>query len=249
MTILDKLQGLFPVHYRFGDILLINADCMDVMAHIDCKHFQLSCVDPPYMVNMSGGKSPKNGFKGRSHWDKMKTWDFERPSKEYFHELFRVSVNQIICGANYFTEHLPPSMGWVFWYKMQDNFSFSDGELIFTSFDCKTRIFKYGRGMESGFAPGGCVGPNIHSTQKPVGLYRFLFHHYAKPGQLILDTHGGSFSSAIAAHYAGLRFVGVELDQEYFDAAVKRFKQATRQMTLFGPEKEKRAKHDQDKLI
>ena len=103
--------------------------------------------------------------------------------------------------------------------------------------------------MESGFAPGGCVGPNIHSTQKPVGLYRFLFHHYTKPGQLILDTHGGSFSSAIAAHYAGLRFVGVELDTEYFDAAVKRFQGATRQMTLFGPEKADRMKHIQDKLI
>ena len=229
------------------EIILI--DCMKYMAGCADKSFSLAVVDPPYMVNMSGGKSPKNQFKGRDHWDKMKTWDFERPSKEYFKELFRVSVNQIICGANYFTEHLPPSMGWVFWYKMQDNFSFSDGELLFTSFDCKTRIFKYARGMESGFAPAGCVSPNIHPTQKPVGLYRFLFQKFTKPGQRILDTHLGSGSSAIAAHYAGLDFVGCELDQEYYEAATKRFKEATRQMTLFGPEKVKRVKHNQEKLI
>ena len=124
-------------------------------------------------------------------------------------------------------------MGWVFWYKMQDNFSFSDGELAFTSFDVKTRIFKYARGMSSGFAPGGESCPNIHPTQKPVALYKWLLHNYAKPGDHILDTHLGSASIAIACHDYNFDLTGCELDPEYFAAAMKRVEAHTAQQKLF----------------
>jgi len=205
---------------------------MDFMARYPDKHFELAIVDPPYMFNMSGGKSPLNGFKSKKHWDKMSKWNNKRPDSSYFNELNRVTKNQIICGANYFTDNLPPTSGWVFWYKMQDNFSFSDGEFIFTSFNCKARIFKYARGMESGFAPGGCDSPNQHPTQKPVALYKWLLHNYAKPGDKILDTHLGSGSSRIAAWDMGFDFYGCELDQEYFDASVERFERFRAQLKL-----------------
>src|SRR5690606_27354334 len=103
-----------------------------------------------------------------------------------------------------------PSMGWVFWYKMQDNFSFSDGEFLFTSFQKKARIFKYARGNESGFSPMGNAAPNIHPTQKPVALYRYLLKLYAKRGDLILDTHVGSASSLVACKELGFDYVGFE---------------------------------------
>ena len=74
----------------------------------------------------------------------------------------------------------------------------------------------------------------IHPTQKPVKLYEWLLLNYAKPGQRILDTHLGSGSSAIAAHYFGVDFVGCELDEDYYKAAVKRFKKETAQISLFG---------------
>jgi site-specific DNA-methyltransferase (adenine-specific) len=213
-------------------IEMLNMDCMAYMATCPDKAFDLAIVDPPYKANLSGGINPKNGFKSKSSWDKMKVWDSERPSSDYFKELFRVSRNQIIWGANYFAEHLPPSMGWVFWYKMQDSFSFSDGELAFTSFDSKTRIFKYARGNDSGFNTG-CGFNNIHPTQKPIALYIWLLKNYAKPGQRIFDSHGGSFSSAIAAYYFGCDFVGCELDKEYFELAKARFERETRQTQLF----------------
>jgi site-specific DNA-methyltransferase (adenine-specific) len=217
------------------NIELLNMDCMEYMANCPDKAFDLAIVDPPYKVKMSVNKSINNGFKSQSHWDKMKIWDSERPSKDYFQEIFRISHNQIIWGANYFVKHLPPSMGWIFWYKMQDNFSFSDGELAFTSFDSKTRIYKNCRGYDEGF--GGNHGiNNIHPTQKPVALYKWLLNTYAKPGQRIFDSHGGSFSSAIAAYYFGCDFVGCELDKDYFELAKKRFERQTRQEQLFGYE-------------
>ena len=215
-------------------IRLFNEDCMPAMKAMPDKAYDLAIVDPPYQVAMTGGKSPVNGFKGVAAWDKMRLgWDQQRPGVDYFKELFRVSINQIICGANYFTEFLPPSMGWVFWYKMQDSFSFSDGEFIFTSFHSKARIFKYARGMESGFAPGGCASPNIHPTQKPVRLYEWLLKNYAKPGDKILDTHGGSFSSAIAAYILDFDYTGYEIDKDYFEAGKKRVEDFMKQGRLF----------------
>jgi len=213
-------------------ITITNEDCMQLMARYPDGYFQLAIVDPPYQVDMSGGKSVKNGFKGKKHWDKMNNWDI-RPKGNYFKELFRVSKNQVIWGANYFAEFLPPSMGWIFWYKMQDNFSFSDGELAFTSFNVKTRIFKYARGMSSGFAPGGETSPNIHPTQKPVALYKWLLHNYAKPGDRILDTHLGSGSIAIACHDYGYDLTACELDPEYYAAAMKRIEAHRAQGRLF----------------
>ena len=72
----------------------------------------------------------------------------------------------------------------------------------------------------------------IHPTQKPVRLYSWLLETYANPGQRVLDTHLGSGSSAIAAHYFGCDFVGLEIDKDYYDAAVTRFNKETRQFAL-----------------
>lgn len=97
-------------------------------------------------------------------------------------------------------------------------------ELAWTSFKKVAKIFR-----KSVLADKG----KEHPTQKPVALYQWLLENYAKPGQKILDTHLGSGSSAIAAHYFGVDFVGTELDKDYYDAACKRFELATAQTTLF----------------
>ncbi len=133
------------------------------------------------------------------------------PEVAYWRELRRVSVNQIAWGGNYMTEHLPPSMGWIVWDKGQRGFSLADEELAWTSFDRALRIFTYSRAraLQEG---------KIHPTQKPVALYRWLLQNYAKPGDRILDTHGGSMSSVIACHDKGFEVTCCELDPEYYAA-------------------------------
>jgi len=215
-------------------IELIHGDCMDYMKDLSDNAFDLAIVDPPYGLNMDKNAF-KNGINCKIHGFKMHKngkWDKKIPSKEYFNKLFSISKNQIIFGANYFTQYLPPTMAWVFWYKMQDNFSFSDGEFIFTSFQTKARIFKYARGNDSGFSPKGESSPNIHPTQKPVQLYKWLLKKYATPDMKIIDTHLGSGSSAIAAYDFGCSFVGIEIDKEYYDAAVNRFNEYKRQLKI-----------------
>jgi site-specific DNA-methyltransferase (adenine-specific) len=200
-------------------------DCLEYMRGLPDKAFDLAIVDPPYGINFAKTYTGK-GWVVRD----QKDWDKQAPGGGYFDELWRVSKNQIIWGANYMTPYLPASQHWIFWDKGQRNFSLADGELAFTSFDKALRVFEMSRGAMQGEQGGE---QKFHPTQKPIKLYKWLLENYAKPGQRILDTHLGSGSSAIAAHYFGVDFVGTELDKDYYDAAVKRFEQATAQTTLF----------------
>ena len=206
-------------------IELLNIDCMEYMRGLPDKAFDLAIVDPPYGIGRDGSKKTTSKHGGRKAHE-FKGWDNATPNKKYFDELKRISKNQIIWGANYFSEFLPPSMGWVFWDKGQ-RICNSDGELAITSFQKALRVVEYNR-VEL------LLEGTIHPTQKPVKLYEWLLQNYAKQGDKILDTHLGSGSSAIAAHYGGFDFVGCELDTDYFNAASKRFEQATAQLAMFG---------------
>lgn len=201
---------------------------MEYMKSLPDKAFDLAIVDPPYGIGVGSrgvGDYSRKWTKYSRETDKK--WDVAIPDESYFIELFRVSVNQIIWGANYMTEFLPPSMGWVCWYKSDEvkGRDFSEMELAFTSFNKAARHFE-----EKPFIRNGA---RIHPTQKPIDLYRWLLLTYAKDGDKILDTHLGSGSSAIAAHYMNFDFVGCELDKDYYDAACKRFKEQTAQQSLF----------------
>ena len=197
---------------------LLNIDCMEYMATQPDNAFDLAIVDPPYGIGInSSGRLGHYGGKG-------KDWDNKVPSEDYFTEVKRVSENQIIWGANYFK--MPPTRCFLIWDKQQpDGVSFASCEYAWTSFDASAKTY-YQR-------PQNADIERIHPTQKPVKLYEWLLTNYAKPGQRILDTHLGSGSSAIAAHYFGVDFVGCELDKDYYAAAVKRFEQQTAQLAMF----------------
>ena len=197
-----------------------NMDCVAGMREYPDKYFDLAIVDPPYGIGISGQKEKKQGKKSDRKYHEEKNWDLSIPEKEYFLELFRVSKNQIIWGANYFVEHLfQGKKGWIVWDKAQHGLTMSDCELAFSSFDFPTRIFKQNRVilLQEG---------TIHPTQKPIKLYE-------KEGDKILDTHLGSGSSRIAAYRNGFDFVGFEIDKDYYEAQEKRFKTELMQPRLF----------------
>lgn len=203
-----------------------NMDCLEYMKTIPDKFFDLCIADPPYGINRSFQRETicKNPKHNRKHYDK-KEWDKKVPSKEVFFEIFRVSKNQIIWGANYYPEHLFGSMGWIVWDKGQHGLSMSDGELAFSSFQKALRCVVLNR---CELAKEG----TIHPTQKPIKLYSWLLDHYAKKGDKIFDPFLGSGSSRIAAYKKGFDFYACELDKEYFEASEERF-----QKECFGVEK------------
>jgi site-specific DNA-methyltransferase (adenine-specific) len=207
-------------------INLYNQDCMEAMAGFADNQFDLAIVDPPYGINFAKTHTG-NGWIVRDN----KEWDKEIPNAKYYKELFRVSKNQIIWGANYMVQNIPPSMGWIFWDKGQRNFSLADGELAFTSFNRALRVFDMPRGAHK--AQDDKTGGKIHPTQKPVKLYEWLLMKYAEEGNKILDTHLGSGSIAIACHNLGYNLTGYEIDTEYYEAATKRLKQHQSQIRMF----------------
>lgn len=207
-------------------IELLNIDCMEYMATLPDKAFDLAIVDPPYGIGVNVSMGRRKGQK-RSAYHKYAGGDKEAPDVGYFDALRRVSNEQIIWGANHFIDNFgfnASSPCWIMWDKgFGDDISFAQFELAWTSFRSVCKKFD-----KSPIDP-----LRIHPTQKPVKLYEWLLHNYAKPGQRILDTHLGSGSSAIAAHYFGVDFVGCELDNEYYAAACARVKKETSQVSIF----------------
>jgi len=203
-----------------------NIDCMEYMATLPDKAFDLAIVDPPYMDEFKIIAKDKITKVNQYNLEGLNS---KAPNEKYFDELLRVSKNQIIWGVNYYKYYL--GAGRIVWNK--DNTGlYSDCELAFHSFSNVTRMFTW---RWNGMLQQNMKNKEkrIHPTQKPVALYEWLLLNYAKKGDRILDTHLGSGSSRIAAHKLGFEFVGCELDKNYFEAQEKRFKTETMQQSLF----------------
>ncbi len=198
-------------------------DCMEFMATVPDKYYELAIVDPPYRdENQPTKDMRRNGS--------METLQ-GRPKKEYFKELKRISKNQIVWGANNF--QLPQFMGFVVWKKLtiSESFTMSMAEIASLSEGLATtsKIFEC--------APQGTkTDPRIHPTQKPVALYKWLLKNYAKPNDKIFDSHVGSGSIRIACHDMGFDFEGCEIDKDYWEAQEARYNQHVMQGDLFSIE-------------
>ena len=218
------------------DFGFYNMDCIEGMKNFPNKYFDLAITDPPYGI---GAGDYKRG--GQRHGAAVcpskcygrKSWDSMKPTEEYFRELFRVSKNQIIWGGN----HLAAEIGkdspcWIVWDKQTGNNGYADCELAWTSFSSAVRMFTF---KWQGMLQGDMKNKEyrIHPTQKPVALYEWLIRKYAKPGDIILDTHVGSGSSLIACHNTQHKYVGFEIDETYYQQAAGRIKQETAQMNIF----------------
>ena len=213
-----------------------NMDCMDAMREFPDKFFDLAIVDPPYGINVANNttgtvirnKSDKDIFK-------IKEWDKNTPNEEYFMELKRVSINQIIWGGNYFLDFLGYCKAPIIWDKLNGESMYADGEFAWTSSGLPKNLKIFKHQWCGAFKDSERKTDKIHPTQKPVALYTWLLQNYAKRGDKILDTHVGSASSLIACHRMGFEFWGFELDADYYKAASERLEKEKATVPLFEP--------------
>ena len=232
------------------NIELLNCDCMEYMRTLPDNAFDLAICDPPYgggndgelngggqvrgkvrkvQVNHAfGGRFERYNYPPHTNDGKKEnriSWD-TAPSEEYFKELFRVSRNQIIWGANYFK--MPPTRCFVVWRKLtiSEGFSMAMAEYAWTSFKENAKVYEC-------MPQGSTKDRRFHPTQKPVSLYAWLLNNYAKDGDKILDTHFGSCSIGVACHNLGFSLTACEINETYFKKAVERLKQHIRQQKLF----------------
>jgi site-specific DNA-methyltransferase (adenine-specific) len=215
-------------------MITITNECnMELMKRYPDNHFDLAIVDPPYGIN-GGSDNRKTISKSNNNFNRLKRkgnlgWDNGTPNKEYFDELKRVSKNQIIWGGNYMIDYLESTRCFICWDKMTYIPTMSQMELAWTSFKTHTRYIKINSTQLD----------RIHISQKPVKLYEWLLMNYAKEGDKILDTHGGSLSIALAVHNVNslnkmnLSLNVCELDKDYFDSGVKRYENHIKQKNIF----------------
>lgn len=205
---------------KLGNITLYNADCLDIMREMSDNAFDLAIIDPPYrdMIDNQPTKIMRNTGSMSNFGNK--------PTEEYFNELYRISKEQIIFGANNF--QLKPYKGFIVWRKTNvpaDNFTLSAADIVSLSEGLGTtsKVFEY--------TASHCE--RIHPTQKPVALYKWLLKLYAKEGDKILDTHFGSLSIVIACHDACYELTAIELDKDYYEAGKQRLANHQLQTRLF----------------
>ena len=211
-----------------------NMDCMQGMREFPDKYFDLAIVDVPYGIKESGDKNhTRSNIAMAKYYKPFAGNDLKAPDKEYFDELFRVSKNQIVWGANHFISKIPyDSHCWIVWDKDNGDSDFADCELAWTSFDTAVRRIRY---RWQGMLQENMKNKEyrIHPTQKPVALYEWILNRYAKDGDIILDSHVGSASSLIACYNTNHKYVGFELDKHYYELSKKRLEQETAQMNIY----------------
>ena len=209
-----------------GNATLYQGDCLGILSNFGTKEVDAVITDPPYGINAS---NMNLGFSASSRMDKNK-WADCIPNARYFIQIIRCSQNQIIFGANYFSDLLPRSRGWLIWNKggsFKDR-SFSESEIAWTSFDSNIREMTY-----NPLAMGAYLGRE-HKTQKPQKVMEWVIDQCdLKPDSLIVDPFMGSGTTGVAAWNLGHRFIGVEKEPDYFDIARKRIEMAQRQARLF----------------
>jgi len=215
-----------------GGINFFNCDNIEFMKTKQDNYYDLAIVDPPYGIdadvknNTDKKQSKKSASKSKKYGDQ--SWDSCIPTEEYFAELKRVSKKQIIWGANFFNLQ----GGMLYWHKNVTMPTYSTGELAYLSWLNKIDFVEITwHGMLQYDMKN--KEDRIHPTQKPIMLYRWLLDKYAEKGNKIIDTHGGSFTNAIACDMEGFDLDIIEIDGTYFDNGVQAFDKYKQQLKLF----------------
>jgi site-specific DNA-methyltransferase (adenine-specific) len=207
-----------------ANINFYNCDNMEFMKSKPDNYYSLAIVDPPYGdfggIERTGGTWSKKYDRD----NKIKRWDY-KPDQKYFDELSRISKHQFIWGANYFAENLKNNRHFIIWKKhIPENFTLGMCEYMWSSMNENSKVFEWASNSQ---------GKRVHPTQKPVALYKWLLSKYAKQGDNIFDSHGGSASIALACWDLGFDLDLCELDEDYFNDSWKRFENHTSQQQLF----------------
>lgn len=215
--------------FEIGEHRLLCGDSTDsdaVARLMNGQKAELLLTDPPYGIDYGGmlkgkgdgkGGADKNGWKSYDAPD----WDKSKPDSGVLQYFCSITYNQIIWGGNYFTDDLPPTMGWLIWDKGQRGFSLADGEMAWTSFNNALRIKEYSRAIAN-------REERNHPTQKPVEIIKWCLEyadrHSKEEIKLILDPYLGSGTTLATMHQLKRKCYGMELDPKYCQVIIDRMR-------------------------
>lgn len=212
-----------PVTFLDGAVTLYCGDCREILPTL--SKVDAVVTDPPYGIDYgrAGGFKASHGW---GPWREKCEWDVSRPDRDVFDLMREVSKHQIIWGGNYFTDYLPPTMHWLMWDKGQREFSLADFEMAWGSQKRAARVIDCPRGM-------AVKDGKEHPTQKPLKVMLRCLQELPDKTETILDPFMGSGTTGVAAVKLGRRFIGIEIEERYFQIACRRIEEATKQLDLF----------------
>lgn len=217
-------------YYQDSAVTIYHGDCREIVPTLG--RFDLLLTDPPYGIGAdkaaAAAAKQRMAAQGRTKagrgWKYYgeSEWDNNRPPLWLLQQVLDHCEEAIVWGGNYFTDALPPSMGWLVWNKCQRNFSLADGELAWTSFDKALRICDVPRGkaLQDG---------KEHPTQKSLDLMAwciaFADRAVGMAVQTILDPFAGSGTTGRAAKDLGRKATLIEREEKYCEIAARRMGQ------------------------
>ena len=208
-------------YYQDEFCTIYNADCRDVLPQLE--PVDLVLTDPPYGIGLPKSKKKYGERRDLSRKATADNWDDAIPSQQCFKQIFSVSSNQIVFGANYFWEYFRSSPCYIVWDKRGNlpAVPFADTEFAWTSFQKMSKKYTV---INHGFV-SDAQELREHPTQKPLKLFKAILTDFAKANETILDPFMGSGTTLVAAKALGLKAIGIEIERKYCDIAVERLRQ------------------------
>jgi len=202
-----------------GNSTLYLADCREILSTLPVHDLLLT--DPPYGIGYAANPIVGKGKAASNH--EGKAWDNETPPAWLFGLMREKAKHMIVWGGNYYA--LPPSRGWLSWFKPDGPPSMGHFELAWTSMDMLCRQFERSIGATNAERVG-------HPTQKPIVLMGWCIG-MTPEAQTVLDPFMGSGTTGVACAQLGRAFTGIERERKYFDIACERISRAQAQGALF----------------
>lgn len=206
-----------------GDCALYCEDCELVLSTL--RGVDAVVTDPPYGIGAHGGVGS-----GAQSFDNKFDWDKSPISERLMAQIMQRGKRRIIFGANYY--RFPPATRILIWDK-QTSGDFGDCELAWTDLDGPIKRIKY---LWNGGARHKGETRGDHPTQKPVGVMMWCIGLLPGDCHTILDPFMGSGTTGVACVQMGRKFIGIERERKYFDAACRRIENACAQPRLDFPE-------------
>lgn len=240
-------RNLDALVLRLSDsVTIIHGDCRDMLP-VECDAV---VTDPPYGIakarhrtNTGGKRSAGGAAAKRMFCNTLDEWDRETLTRDDVAMLLACAKDAVIWGGNYLADKLPPSMGWLFWDKVNDGKTFSHGELAWTTRNGALRVKRH---RWDGMLRDGDNADIVHPTQKPIEIMAWCMDETRiDAGALVLDPFAGSGTTGVACIRTGRRFVGIERDAGHFATMRARLENELRQGLL--PLKHNRRNYDQKK--
>ena len=214
-------------YYQDEWVTIYHGDCREILPQLD--KVDLVLTDPPYGINIASTGKVGGSVLANNTRHIVSDWDSKTIDGFVISRIISHGRQAMIFGGNYYT--LPPSPCWLIWNKRADypSNNFADCELIWTSMDKPSRIYKY---FWQGMLQEDMKNKDYHyhPTQKPVSLMRWCILQANEP-QTILDPFMGSGTTVRAAKDLPRHCIGIEIEEKYCEIAANRCRQSVFDLT------------------